>query len=263
MKLAVLAENTTLREDLKSEHGLSLYLEACGKRILFDAGQTGAFADNAEKMGIGLEKVDLAILSHGHYDHGGGLCRFLEINHTAPIYLSRHAFGAHFNGTEKYIGLDPSLRNTDRLIFTEDTVTLSPGLTLSACLDREPVFPVKSFGLNIRHNDRFSPDSFRHEHYLIIEEAGKRYCVSGCSHRGALNLLRWFSPDVLIGGFHFMKLDPEGEGADALRDAAEVLLAHHGDYYTGHCTGQPQFRFLKEILGQRLYSLSTGACFTL
>ena len=72
MKLTVLMENTTVREDLTAEHGLSLYIEANGKRILFDTGASATFADNAEKLGIDLSQVDLCILSHGHYDHGGG-----------------------------------------------------------------------------------------------------------------------------------------------------------------------------------------------
>ena len=71
MKLVTLMENTTCREDLCCEHGLSLYLETGDHKILFDAGQSGAFAENAEKLGVNLQNVDFAVLSHGHYDHGG------------------------------------------------------------------------------------------------------------------------------------------------------------------------------------------------
>ena len=78
MKLWVLMENTACREDLAKEHGLSLYLQTGERHILFDAGQSGAFADNARAMGVDLEQVDTAVLSHGHYDHGGGLNRFLD-----------------------------------------------------------------------------------------------------------------------------------------------------------------------------------------
>ena len=95
MKITVLTENTACRESLACEHGLSLYIETGCHKILFDAGQSGAFADNAEALGIDLSAVDFAVLSHGHYDHGNGLVRFLEINGTAPIYLRRDTFGFH------------------------------------------------------------------------------------------------------------------------------------------------------------------------
>ena len=92
MKVVTLMENTTCCDELFCEHGLSLYIETEGHRILFDAGQSAAFADNAEKLGVDLREVDFAVLSHGHYDHGGGLGRFLEIHKTAPVYVSRYAF---------------------------------------------------------------------------------------------------------------------------------------------------------------------------
>ena len=101
MKITVLTENTSSC-GLPCEHGLSLYIESNGKRILFDTGQTALFAENAERLGIDLSAVDICVISHGHYDHGGGLGRFLEINDRAPVYLSRHAFGSYFNAKEKY-----------------------------------------------------------------------------------------------------------------------------------------------------------------
>ncbi len=96
MRIVTLLENSAFREDLSCEHGLSLYIETCGKKILFDAGQSGTFACNAEKLGIDLAGVELAVLSHGHYDHGGGLAEFLKINQTAPVYLHRDAFAFDF-----------------------------------------------------------------------------------------------------------------------------------------------------------------------
>ena len=104
MKIQVLLENTSLRQDLLAEHGLSLYIETGEHKILFDMGQTEAFAYNAEQMGIDLSQVDIAILSHGHYDHGGGLKYFMGINQKANIYLNRYAFSPFYNGAEKYIG---------------------------------------------------------------------------------------------------------------------------------------------------------------
>ena len=259
MKITVLAENTACREDLIPEHGLSLFIETGAWRILFDAGQTDAFARNAETLGIDLGTVDFAVLSHGHYDHGGGLRRFLELNQTAPVYLRRDAFGDHFNGTEKYIGLDAALMESGRLVFTDDALDLGDGITLCSRNDSERSHGFNSFGLNIRQKNRLVPDTFLHEQYLLVEEAGKRICFSGCSHKGILNIISWFQPDILIGGFHFMKLDPEGADAPVLEQAARVLLTGHTQYFTGHCTGAAPFDFLKDRMGSRLEAISAGA----
>lgn len=253
MRLVTLVENTACREDLRSEHGLSLYIETGNRKILFDAGQSGAFWENAEKLGIDLAKVDTAVLSHGHYDHGGGLPRFFEINDHAPVWMNPHAFEPHFNASDKDIGLDPNLRRT-RIRFAEDGESIGEGLTLYSRIDCPRA--IQPFGLKVREKGILVPEDFRHEQYLLMEEAGKRILISGCSHRGILNIVQWFRPDVLVGGFHFMKMDPEGE---ALKQAAAVLKRYPTVYYTGHCTGQPQFDRLKEILGDQLLSLSTGA----
>ena len=256
MRITVLLENTKIREDLACEHGLSLYIETGDKRILFDAGQTGAFADNAEKLGIDLKSVDFAVLSHGHYDHSGGLIRFLSLNPTTPIYLSRHAFGPHYNASGKFIGVDPALAESPRLVFVDDYRELAPGLALHSTL--VPRFPTDTCGLTHLEEDILLPEDFRHEQYLLIEEAGNRICISGCSHRGILNIASQFQPDVLIGGFHFMKLDPD---SPALTHAAETLMEYPTVYYTGHCTGESQYTRLKAYMGRQLHRLSTGITF--
>ena len=260
MKIYTLMENTTCSEDLVCEHGLSLYIEAAGKRILFDAGQTGAFADNAEKMGIDLSQVDICILSHGHYDHGGGLKRFLEVNDHAPIYVSRHAFGDYYNGEEKYIGLDWELLNEERITFVRDNLTLTEQLSLHACSGFPQPYYTDAYGMQVRRKDALEVDDFRHEMYLLIRDGERRIIVSGCSHRGVMNIKTWFAPDVFIGGFHLMKLDPEKE-ATRLKFTAMELLKKETVYYTGHCTGDGPYAFLKKRMGQRLHALSTGCVF--
>lgn len=251
MKIVTLVENTVCREGLACEHGLSLYIETGSHTILFDAGQSGAFADNAEKMGIDLRDVDFAILSHGHYDHGGGLSRFLEINKTAPVYLSCHAFGRHYNANGKFIGLDPELQKNDRLIFTAGDTEIAPGLTLHTL--NTP--PTDTSGLTVLENGQLRPEDFRHEQYLMVEEKGKRVLISGCSHKGILQIMEHFRPDVLVGGFHFMKWEDTG----ALESAAKKMLEYPTVYYTGHCTGEAQFAILKKIMRSRLHALPAGS----
>lgn len=255
MKIVTLVENTTLRSDLCCEHGLSLYIETGKYKLLFDAGQSDAFAKNADILGVDLASVDFAILSHGHYDHGGGLPHFLARNHHAPVYLSCHAFEPHYNASNKYIGLDPALQSSDRLIFSHGTTQIAPGIALHTL----SFPPADTSGLTVMENGVLCPEDFRHEHYLMVEENGKRILFSGCSHKGILNIARHFRPDVLIGGFHFMKLQEEA----TLLAAAEALKALPTRYYTGHCTGQSQFQFLKERMGDQLHPLSTGSVITL
>lgn len=254
----VLMENTACDARFHAEHGLSLYLETCGRKILFDMGQSAAFAENAHKLGVHLDAVDTAVLSHGHYDHGGGLRTFLEINDHAPVYISRYAFEKHGNAAGKEIGLDPALAAHPRLIFTGERCQIGAGLTLLSCAERAPHVPVDAAGLTVQANGQTAPEDFRHEQYLLIEENAKRILVSGCSHKGVRNLVEWFEPDVLIGGFHFMKIDPEGPEKHRLDEAAQHLLRHKTQYYTCHCTGNAQYAYLKERMHTQLHALHSG-----
>ncbi len=257
MRLVTLIENTACREGLTCEHGLSLYIEVDGLHILFDAGQTAAFADNAEALGVDLSTVDLCVLSHGHYDHGGGLRRFLEINQHAPVYLSRHAFDGHWHGAEKYIGLDRGLMTSDRLVFVDGETSIVPGLTLHTALPCP--HGIETHGLQLAAGGALIPEDFRHEQYLLIREGTRRILISGCSHRGVLNIAEHFTPDVLIGGFHLMKVtDPM-----RLASIGKRLAGLPCTYYTGHCTGGDQFRTLQGVLAGRLQQLSTGSIHTI
>lgn len=253
MRITSLAENTCSSGKYGIEHGLSLYIETENKKILFDMGQTDLFAKNAEMMGIDLKTVDFAILSHGHYDHGGGLRKFLEINKKAPVYLSQYAFGKYYNGTEKYIGLDVELMNSSRLVFVDDCFEICNGLNLYSCNGNEKSFDLGSFGLTMMVDYELLPDDFRHEQYLLIEEKGKKVLISGCSHKGILDITNWFKPDVLLGGFHFSKLPLD----DTLKGYAEYLNKFNTDFYTCHCTGVEQYEFMKKYM-ERLNYISTG-----
>ena len=250
MKIVTLMENTSCREGLCCEHGLSLYLETENRKILFDAGQSSAFADNAEKLGVDLKNVAFAVLSHGHYDHSGGLGKFLEVNEIAPVYVSRWAFEPHWESDGRYVGVDLSLQANDRIRYVAEETLLAEGITLY----RMETAPMDTAGLLVEENGVRIPDDFRHEQYLLVAEAGKRILISGCSHKGILNIMDAFHPDILIGGFHFMKVTEEAK----LAEAAKKLLEYDTVYYTGHCTGQKQYDYLKTVMGEKLHYISTG-----
>lgn len=254
MRIVTLVENTGCDPSLSVEHGLSLYIECCGKKILFDAGATDAFVYNAQKLGVDLSAVDLMVLSHGHADHSGGIAGFLQCNDHAPVYVSAHAFAGHFNAAGEDIGPDPALLDSGRLIFIREPVTLAPELVLDCPQGPLGPVPLDTAGLQRWEKGALVPEDFRHEQYLLAVENGCRVLFSGCSHRGIVNLAGYYQPDVLIGGFHFMKREPESLGPEA-----EALLSMPVRYYTGHCTGQAQYHWLKTRMADRLSYLSTGS----
>ena len=253
MKIYTLIENTSCVDGFAYEHGLSLYIETEKIRILFDSGQSGAFADNAVKLGIDLGKVDVMILSHGHYDHSGGIGRFLELNETAPVYISSKAFGMHYNAEDRYIGVDEELKNSSRFVFVDDYEEIGEGITLYGADKINAVTPIDSAGLKIKAPSGMIPDTFRHEQYLMIEENNHKVLISGCSHNGILNIMETMKPDVLVGGFHFMK-----KSVEEVKAPADKLMEYDTKYFTCHCTGLEQFDCMKQIMGDRLSYLSAG-----
>ncbi len=244
---------------LLSEHGLSLYIETETKKILFDAGKTDIFADNAKKLGIDLQEVDLMILSHGHYDHGGGISRFLKENDHAKIYMQREAFGNFYAERNEYIGIDTTLKLSDRIVYTEDYLQLEEGLELCTCNEKKKKYPVESHGMHTLSPEGKELDQFFHEQYLIITEGDKKTVISGCSHKGILNIMSWLKPDVIVGGFHFYPLDVNGAGKEKLDLSIQELLEYETMYYTCHCTGSTQYQYLKGYMGSRIEYIATGA----
>ena len=256
MKITALVENTSV-PGLPVEHGLSLYIETTRHTILFDSGQGTLFAENAERLGKDLAKVDLMVLSHGHYDHGGGLKTFLELNDHAPIYISDKGFNQYYSGTDFNVSIPEGLAGNERFVLTNEPLKLSENITLLNCNDREAKYYADPYGLNKVVNGEFIPDDFLHEQYLIIEENGKRIVISGCSHKGILNIMEWLKPDILIGGFHFFRLTTEGEDAATLDKSAKILNDYGATYYTCHCTGTEQYDYLKAQMPKLNY-IATG-----
>ena len=270
VRVTALLENTAGREGLCAAHGLSLYIETPRHKILFDMGPGDEFLSNAEALGVDLTAVDLAVLSHGHDDHGGGLAAFCRVNDHAPIYLHRSAFGPYYilsdDRDPAYIGLPLGLEEFRyRFIFTDRETVIDRELTLFA----EPPAVFDAMAASGRLAEKvgtgFQPDAFRHEQNLLIRAAGRTVLVAGCAHRGVVNILTAAKsklgeyPDVFFGGFHLFQL-PEGEAAsDKLIDeTGRALLPGKTVYYTGHCTGTYAYDRLQAILGQRLRPLTGG-----
>ena len=282
MKITVLTENTISKNaeisklPLQGEHGLSLFIQTQNKNILFDMGQTNLFAKNASLLGINLQTVDFAILSHGHYDHGGlssplpatlkneyfGIEAFAHINQKAPIFINSNAFSQNYNANKKYIGLNQELLQSkiaERFVFVQDEKEITQNIKLFSCNSYKKSVATNAFGLMKLQNGTFVPDNFNHEHYLLIQENDKKILISGCSHKGILNIVEWFKPDFLIGGFHFKSLDVENPCQKLeLESYAKKLASYNTKYFTCHCTGTQQFEILKSIMKEKVEYISTG-----
>ena len=268
MRIVNLIENSPGISGCCYEHGLSFYVETEGHKLLMDTGASDCFLHNAERLGIDLRDVDTLILSHGHYDHAGGIMAFSRINPTATLYMQKTAGAAYYAMDPegpKYIGIDRRIPALPNLVLLEGDQTLDRELTILSGITGRRRWSQSNLRLKRREGDSFLQDSFDHEQALVIRQAGTYYLFSGCAHNGILNVLDKFrgkfgtDPQVVISGFHFMKGEPytPQETADILETAKE-LAKMDTRFYTGHCTSHRAFALMKPIMGEKLVELHTG-----
>lgn len=269
MRIFTLMEDTACAPDFVCEHGLSFYIETNGHMLLFDMGQTDLFLKNAETLGTDLSAVDTAFVSHGHYDHGGGLAAFLKINDHAPVYVHEKAFEPHFSHKPegiKDIGLDNALAASPRLRRVSGVTQIDNTLILFSDITGADCVPAGNRTLYERENGQYVPDRFLHEQSLIVREGDKAVLFTGCAHRGVINIcarakeLLGRDPDVVVGGMHlFSPSTGKSEPDENIRAVAARLADTSSRYYTCHCTGPHAYDVLRETLGDRIAFLSAGS----
>lgn len=271
MKLISLLENTAASPDIQARHGLSLYLETASHRIVFDFGPDDTFARNAETLGVDIAAADLAFLSHGHYDHGGGLPAFLQRNGRAPVYLHKNAFTPLWSSETRYIGLDPALRGNPRLRLTDGVTRLGDGMTLISGAPGRRFLTDSSASLQMERPDGTrQPDDFSHEQSLIVEEGDICLLIAGCAHTGIVNILEQAQQVAgramthVVSGFHLSQpsrgtYEPES----MVCSLAGELRRSPTRFFTCHCTGLPPYEILRRELGMQISYLEGGTCIDL
>lgn len=270
MIIRTLAENTSLSEAYGHEHGLSFYIETKEHKILFDAGGSDLFAKNAEKMGVDLSAVDIAFISHGHYDHGGGLSRFLELNSNASVYVHQRAFEGHYafknGGVKTDIGLPRELLDSGRIILTGDRTLIDEELSLFAGVEGSGFRPSGNSHLLMEKDGELVLDDFRHEQNLAVQSGGSTVLFAGCAHNGITNILERFRelhgrwPDHVVGGFHLQQGSTAiSEDKGTVRAIGSFLKGTGTLCHTCHCTGLESYKVLEEVLDGSIDYLSAGS----
>ena len=260
-----ISDDSAANESCIAEHGLSIYIETERHKLLLDTGQTDAVVKNAETLGIDLTAVDTVILSHGHYDHSGGILPFAGLNPNAKIIMQRSAAEPHYNG-ERCIGIDTNILKLPNIQLIDGDLQLDDELFLFSGITGRRCYPQGNRKLSCMRNGEKVEDDFCHEQCLVVTQHSKRWLLSGCAHNGILNILDRYKelfgsePDYVLSGFHMMKREgehTEDEKAVIIQTAKE-LFQLNTVFYSGHCTGEPAFELMKEIMGEKLIALHSG-----
>lgn len=280
MKITTLIENraSTTEPGLTSEWGLSLYIEFNNQSILFDTGASDAFIENARHLSKRIDSIDLAVLSHHHFDHGGGLKHFFEQNSNAKVYLADAPDGECYlkimGFLKKFIGLDHAIFDAHRKRFefvSKPTEIIPEVFLFPNIMDTHPK-PLGNRQLYLKTEGKLSPDEFSHEIVMAIKENGKLVIFTGCSHNGILNMIDTVAKEfegipikAVIGGFHLVTSPPfnflAGTTEDVENIGKSVLNYPVEKTYTGHCTGKKAFNILKSVMGERIQDMQTGSSF--
>ena len=254
MKITALVENQS-SSGIKAKHGLSLYIETSGNKILFDLGPDDTLFENSEMLGIDLLGIDTVVLSHGHYDHGGALESFLKLNHSAKVYVQRKAFERHY--AKKFfakvdVGLSQNLKTHPQVVLLDGDYKISEELMLFTTPNTEKY----RSGANKILYSASGRDDFSHEHSLMIFD-DTNVLIMGCGHAGVINILekaKAYAPQVCVGGYHLWNPTTKKTVPNKLlHDISQELTKYDIRFYTCHCTGQKAYDFMAECLQDMNY----------
>lgn len=271
MRLTCLVDNATSRPDLKAEHGLAFLLETAGEKVLFDTGQTDLVLANAKTLGLDLAGVRTIVLSHGHYDHTGGLAAVLGVTAGGRLFAHPAAFGPHYSasrGSPRYVGmpgvtLDDITRAGWRVEHTIGPTQVAPGVHVTGAIRR--VTSYEDIG------GRFFVDALGRcgdvlpdDQAMVLRTRQGLVVVLGCAHAGVINTLmhirRMFDDapvHSVIGGMHLLQASPQRLAA-TMEALARVNVARLAPC---HCTGAHATAMLWSSFPGRCQPCEAGVSF--
>lgn len=253
------------------EHGFSAWIQAFGINILFDTGQGAALPGNARKLGIPVDEARHLVLSHGHYDHGGGIAWAMKQADSAIIHLHPGAVIPRYSiespGKHRAIGLPAKairFLNTvpeHRISWTSRAVKIGPGIGVTG-----PIPRINSYEMpgNAFYTDPAgkSKDMILDDQALWIKTDQGLVVCSGCAHSGIINTIEHIMNisgqtriRAVAGGFHLINADRSRikKTITALEKLSPELIAQC------HCTGETACRLIRDAFKSNYHSCKAGS----
>ena len=273
VKITTLSENSATGNFL-AEWGLSMLIEADGLKVLFDTGTSSSAVHNAQLMGVDLSAVDRIVLSHGHYDHTGGLFNVLKIAGQKEIIAHPDVWGRKYGrmppGPERYIGI-PFIREALEVMgasfnLTAEPVKLSANIMTTGEIPMTTDYEAVETYLTVKENGESKQDTLADDLSLIIDTEFGLVVILGCAHRGIVNTLKHVQKITgkeliyaAIGGTHLVHASKER------LEKTAAALKEMGVQYLGvsHCTGFKSSAYLAREFGDRFFLNNSGTKLTL
>ncbi len=273
LRITTLSENTAGLPGVLAEWGLSILVETDDFKILLDTGASISVPHNAPIFGLDLSAIDKIVLSHGHYDHTGGLKEVLkqvgkqvEVIAHPDIWAQKYARG---QGFERYIGVPFPKEDLEDLgasfTLSREPVWISDEIVTTGEIPMTEEFEALDPNLYVKENGNWRNDDLLDDRALIIKTDEGLVIILGCAHRGAINTVRHAqeitgvaSIHTVIGGTHLMNASEER----VLRTG--IALQELGVKRVGvsHCTGLPSAMLLAQQLGEAFFFNNTGTSIT-
>ncbi len=269
IKLNILADNIVTKSGFIAEHGLSVLIETPEGDFLLDTGQGMVFEHNAKLLGLNLDRIKDVILSHGHYDHAGGiknLAMTRKINLFAHNMAKRKRFKLIERGKYKSIGIDwlddQTVEKNINWVLSDKPHYLSDNILLSGQIPRQIDFekpPAHFYFLD--DNNKYIKDTVPDDQSVFINTPKGLIIITGCAHSGLINSIMYakklFKTDkilAVVGGTHL--LNATDEKIDKTISAIIDLKVE--ELYAGHCTGLRSMHIFYNRLKNRFHSTEVG-----